>query len=318
MDRVFESGASATPPSAPVSPSTGFPTGGNPSVAIPATKPGPYFYYQVAEELLAPIEMAGITPDHNVLTQLRDAIKRIAGAQVTAPITASRALTIADSGVVLVDATAGNVTLTLPEASTLAALGFTFVRIDTTANTTAIQRAGTDTIDGASTHPFDYFAPLQVLADGVSEWLRVGGVPAGSMGYWGNTTPPAGSLERNGAAVSRTTYKRLFAAIGTMYGAGDGINTFNLPDGRGEFDRGWDNGRGVDTGRVLGSAQGGAIQSHDHQINSIYSSIQNGAYSSGFGLFHDGENQPWRNGISSTGGTETRPRNVAHLPIIKY
>jgi microcystin-dependent protein len=66
---------------------------------------------------------------------------------------------------------------------------------------------------------------------------------------------PAGYLECNGAAVSRTVYAGLFAKIGTTYGAGDGSTTFNLPDLRGEFIRGWDNGRGVDASRSLGSTQ---------------------------------------------------------------
>jgi prepilin-type N-terminal cleavage/methylation domain-containing protein len=50
-------------------------------------------------------------------------------------------------------------------------------------------------------------------------------------GYWGSI--PAGYLSENGLAVSRTTYSALFAAIGTIYGAGDGSTTFNLPDSRG-------------------------------------------------------------------------------------
>ena len=75
-------------------------------------------------------------------------------------------------------------------------------------------------------------------------------------------TPPPGSFKANGAAVSRTAYARLFAKIGTRYGAGDGVNTFNLPDPRGKVVRIWDDGRGVDPGRVLGSDQADAIRSH--------------------------------------------------------
>ena len=78
--------------------------------------------------------------------------------------------------------------------------------------------------------------------------------------YFAGQTAPVGWLKANGAAVSRTAYAALFAAIGTTYGAGDGSTTFNLPDLRGEFMRGWDDGRGIDHGRVLGSAQGDAIR----------------------------------------------------------
>lgn len=78
-------------------------------------------------------------------------------------------------------------------------------------------------------------------------------VPAGTIIAYADSTPPDGWLECNGQAVSRTTYADLFAAIGTTFGAGDSLTTFNLPDLRGEFIRGWDNGRGVDVGRSLGS-----------------------------------------------------------------
>jgi microcystin-dependent protein len=82
--------------------------------------------------------------------------------------------------------------------------------------------------------------------------------PAGTVIYTARSTAPTGYLKANGAAVSRTTYATLFSAIGTTYGGGDGSTTFNLPDLRGEFVRGLDDGRGVDTSRTLGSSQGDA------------------------------------------------------------
>ncbi len=84
----------------------------------------------------------------------------------------------------------------------------------------------------------------------------------GRIGTFAMATPPPGWFRANGAAVSRTVYAALFAKIGTTYGAGDGVNTFNLPDPRGKFIRIWDDGRGVDPGRALGSDQGDAIRSH--------------------------------------------------------
>jgi phage-related tail fiber protein len=71
--------------------------------------------------------------------------------------------------------------------------------------------------------------------------------PPGMVQAFAQSTAPAGWLLCNGAAVNRTTYSDLFAAIGTVYGAGDGSSSFNLPDLRGEFLRGWDASRGVDT-----------------------------------------------------------------------
>lgn len=86
----------------------------------------------------------------------------------------------------------------------------------------------------------------------------------GRIGTFAMATPPPGWFRANGAAVSRTVYAALFAKIGTIYGAGDGVSTFNLPDPRGKFIRVLDDGRGIDVGRVLGSSQADEIRSHSH------------------------------------------------------
>ena len=64
-------------------------------------------------------------------------------------------------------------------------------------------------------------------------------LPSGVIFYFANTTVPTGWLSCDGSAISRTTYATLFAAIGTLYGTGNGTTTFNLPDLRGQFIRGW-------------------------------------------------------------------------------
>jgi microcystin-dependent protein len=87
--------------------------------------------------------------------------------------------------------------------------------------------------------------------------------PGLSAMYAGSSAPP-GWLKENGAAVSRTAYAALFAAIGTTYGAGDGSTTFNLPDSRGLFKRALSDGSSRDAGRVLGSVQAGQNLSHTH------------------------------------------------------
>jgi hypothetical protein len=76
--KKFLSAASATPPSAPATPSNGYPTDGNPSTATPATVPGAYWFYQLDQELRAILTAAGITPDHTNLTQLLSAIEILA------------------------------------------------------------------------------------------------------------------------------------------------------------------------------------------------------------------------------------------------
>ena len=87
---------------------------------------------------------------------------------------------------------------------------------------------------------------------------------AGMVAHFATSAAPTGWLKANGAAISRTAYAALFAAIGTTFGVGDGFNTFNLPDLRGEFVRGLDDGRGVDSGRGLGTAQAGQNAAHTH------------------------------------------------------
>lgn len=169
--------------------------------------------------------------------------------------------------------------------------------------------------------------------------------PAGKTAYFARSTAPTGWLKANGAAVSRTTYASLFAAIGTTFGAGDGTTTFNLPDLRGEFLRGLDDGRSVDTGRALGSAQAQMTAKHQHlgsqplsfnsfvwggmATTSTVQSNQNDASASGtyFPFTDDGTGTMTpRNPGTVTGtpnaagviGDETRPRNVALLACIKY
>lgn len=89
-------------------------------------------------------------------------------------------------------------------------------------------------------------------------------VPSGAVQYFAMDTAPSGWLKADGSAVSRSTYSSLFSAIGTTFGSGDGSSTFNLPDLRGEFLRGWDDGREIDDGRSFGSFQEDEIKSHTH------------------------------------------------------
>ena len=88
--------------------------------------------------------------------------------------------------------------------------------------------------------------------------------PPGAVMAFARNSAPDGWLKANGAAVSRSTYAALFAAIGTTFGSGNGSTTFNLPDLRGEFVRGWADNRSVDTGRAFGSAQADEFEEHNH------------------------------------------------------
>lgn len=152
--------------------------------------------------------------------------------------------------------------------------------------------------------------------------------PAGQVTYFARNTAPAGWLKANGAAVSRVAYADLFAAIGTTFGAGDGFNTFNLPDLRGEFIRGWDDGRGVDAGRAFGSAQADALQNITGSIGPITGGTigASGAFSAnGPAVQQIAASTPTTTpGITfdasrvARAAAETRPRNVALLACIKF
>lgn len=137
--------------------------------------------------------------------------------------------------------------------------------------------------------------------------------PTGMVIWVAMSSAPTGFIKCNGAAVSRSTYAALYAALGgasSPWGQGDGINTFNVPDLRGEFIRGWDDGRGVDSGRSFGSFQADEFKSHTHP----YDASRGG---SDYGGANPASGSPSSGTTGATGGSETRPRNVALLACIK-
>lgn len=136
-------------------------------------------------------------------------------------------------------------------------------------------------------------------------------MPTGSVITYPVNNIPDGFLECNGAELSRTTYAGLFSSIGVAYGVGDGTTTFKIPDLRGEFIRGFDNGRGVDSGRTVGSWQEDIFKSHNHTFDGYFLTGSSGGYG-----WHPGASN--NSAIGYTGGTETRPRNIAMMYCIKY
>lgn len=166
--------------------------------------------------------------------------------------------------------------------------------------------------------------------------------PVGEVAAFATPAAPSGWLKANGAAISRTAYAELFAAIGTTFGAGDGFNTFNLPDLRGEFLRGLDDGRGIDASRAIGSAQAQSERAHYHGVGQFNSTDNDDSLLitrtwSSMGSFTArrlcGDNNSavsaQISGASgnmpigttdpiTTGANETRPRNVALLYCIKF
>ncbi len=178
----------------------------------------------------------------------------------------------------------------------------------------------TFTVAGGATYTWDGSAWIIAASNDPS---GINPVPAGTILFLSGNAAPTGYLKANGAAISRATYATLFTAIGTTYGTGDGSTTFNLPDMRGEFPRGFDDGRGVDASRVLGSAQLDAFQSHNHSISppDVWRNNAGGGALSGGGTSQSvgiGVGGPTDNGNGLRTASETRPRNLALLAVIKY
>lgn len=150
-------------------------------------------------------------------------------------------------------------------------------------------------------------------------WIKLGkwldlptiGTPIGLF----TTTVSQGYLKLNGTTVNATKFWRLAQTYPDLVTGGN----INLPDLRAEFIRGLDDGRGVDTGRVVGSAQGGLIESHRHTATGWGRNVFD---STGGHLWH-GMDTPTA-GTSSLlytdhfGGNETRPRNIALLYVTRF
>lgn len=178
----------------------------------------------------------------------------------------------------------------------------------------SIQAGGTSTFNiiNADTATQAYGTNNKKLAS--TEFVQQNNVPVSTVIALASNITPNGFVKCNGAQLSRTTYAALFAVIGTIYGAGDGSTTFQVPDLRGEFIRGFDNGRGIDSGRAFGSFQADELRSHNHSyIRTDYATSATdyqfaGSYTLSQVITSTG----------NTGGNETRPRNIAMHYYIKY
>lgn len=209
---------------------------------------------------------------------------------------------------------------------------------------------------------------LQAKLDALT---AAGAIPGDIKVVTGNAAP-SGWLKANGALLSRTTYSDLWTfaqassniaasdaawSASQLYGQfspGDGSTTFRIPDYRGMFPRAWDDSRGADAGRAIGTFQDSANRSHSHtgstdtaaahahgvtdpghthvfaqwQATGGGNSAANAAASNSVATTVNSSNT----GISiqaagshshavttvASGGTEARPQNVAALFCIKY
>jgi microcystin-dependent protein len=142
--------------------------------------------------------------------------------------------------------------------------------------------------------------------------ITTGGVPAGAVMAYAMNSAPTGWLAADGAAVSRSEYARLFAAVGTTHGVGNGSTTFNLPDLRGYFVRGSGTNSDGTAAGTFGAKQADDFKSHTHTVFGAQGGpfTSTGIYLSGV----TGTNVT----SAATGGTETRPKNIAMLYCVKF
>ncbi|MCE3671554.1 phage tail protein [Escherichia coli] len=156
-------------------------------------------------------------------------------------------------------------------------------------------------------------------------------LPVGVPVPWPSATPPTGWLKCNGAPFSAEEYPKLAKAYPKL----------KLPDLRGEFIRGWDDGRGVDSARLLLSSQAASILEHNHEMHgwtgnplmardvgelgtssvfAVQLSIGDGgilySWKDGSGTTNDSKRMDRTNHVSSGAG-DGSPRNIAFNYIVR-
>lgn len=320
-------------------------TNGNPTLAIPSTQCDESFFDHLQEEIANVVEGAGITLSNGDMTQLRQAIQAmIVGAQKAVIVgSVTFEASVADGEAVRWDS--GN--SRFDEAIADGTADDRAVGIADVTNSrvylygecplfSGLTPGSRYYLDASTAGAITDTAPTDVIKVGVAKsatvlWVDVDadaaqtGVEVGSIIYAPATSAPSGYLKANGALVSRTTYAALWAYaqgsgnlaasdgawVAGQFSPGDGSTTFRIPDLRGEFIRGWDDGRGVDSGRDVGTAQADALKAHTH-TGGVSGSAGYTAGAASSAYVTPGA------ATGSTGGSETRPRNVAALGCIKY
>lgn len=269
------------------------------------------------------------TPLNSNFTIINDALGStesvsISTTDVTLTATQAQKMRIALSGTLT-----GNRTLFMPAATS----GFWIVTNGTTGNYSITVKNAAGAVGAAVSQGYSAI----VYSDGTNVYLAddsatVGIVPAGTFLEFAGTSAPSGYLWCDGTEYSRTTYARLFAAIGTTWGAGNGSTTFNIPDTRGYFPRFTGTNSDGTVGPAVGEKQADTYLNHTHGItdpghthtvsvlvgNSPSSVFGTGAMYNGGSTTTSSRTTGVTVNASTTGGTETRPKNYGVLHCIKW
>ncbi len=260
-----------------------------------------------------------------------------------AAITATKVLTSAETGFLLVDATAAALTLTLPPANR--SMDVRVQRMDNGGNRLVVQAAGADKILfhthlRAEGYPFfvlmgsgDFW---HLRSDSNGNWRvldRLDATPLGRPVFETTTAfQPGGWAGHNGFIYNRSEWPWTWdhaLASGMLvteaartgnegcWTSGDGASTFRTPEGRGEFIRMLDESRGVDAGRVAGSWAADGLKSHFHSLLKYASTGFDATGGPNLVGADTGGSIVASDVTGSTGGTETRPRSIAYPGRIK-
>lgn len=220
---------------------------------------------------------------------------------------------------------AANLTIYIPATVS----GFWILDDSTTGNytvtvkTTAVGSSGLFSVQGKRLIIYSDGTNVVTADNGIVDPLFL--VPTGSIIAYGGSSTPSAWLFCDGAAVSRTTYSTLYSKIGTTWGSGDGLTTFNVPDLQNMFLRG-------SGSSAVGVYEADTYLNHTHPISDpghahVVYGVLEAAYQAGnirslsSSSGNNVNSASAATGItvnsSTTGGTETRPKNKRVLYIIK-
>jgi len=305
-------------------------TAGDPAQGIPATEVSDVWLNAIQEELANVVEKSGLALNKADSNQLAKGLA----------ILVANGDFYTDSGAadayVLTPANAGFA----PTAyGTGLQIRFIPANTNTGASTVDVNTLGVKSIktqSGADPAAGDLAAgeAYTLYYDGANFILKTivapQGVPTGALMYFPASVAPNGFLKLNGVLLNRTTYANLYAyaaASGNIideatwaatqwgsFSTGDLATTFRIPDLRGEFLRAFDDARGIDINRILGSWQADDFKAHTH---GSYFRLS-GPTPNDYYVPHYGPVNLARLQSMATGGTETRGRNITELACIKY
>lgn len=200
-----------------------------------------------------------------------------------------------------------------------------WIRVIAQSVAVTIDPFGAETIDGLGTLILSAGSSISIFYDGSTFWSDANGggasaFPVGGVVYVPSANPPTGFVRLNGVVLSRVTYAGLWGfaqASGNIaatdaawtegkFSPGDGSTTFRIPDQRGKFIRAWDNSRGVDASRLIGTSQTDEFQSHAHTASAAaggdHQHILNASTSATGNHSHQ---VPMGTGGSGSGGSDT-------------